>query len=175
MTVFGRTSAQIMTLTLVLACTGCELWRQKPDNALLLKNISQEWYCYSDNAGDRWDCGLEEKEPTVLAASRAPGESFSNRLILRQSYLSYAVQLLGHWDREKIANYAARVGLKAPYIEVKIPDEELDWYVLLLGVYSDEKSASSSMERWIDEVKPDIAPSLIELAPLQQAIRDAGN
>ena len=60
-------------------------------------------------------------------------------------------------------------------VNVKIPDEELDWYVLLLGVYSDEKSASSSMERWLDEVKPDIAPSLIELAPLQQAIRDAGN
>ncbi|MEM7366428.1 MAG: hypothetical protein AAF525_20630 [Pseudomonadota bacterium] len=175
MTVLRRTSAHIVTLTLVLACTGCELWRQTPDNALLLKSISQEWYCYSDNAGDSWDCGLEEKEPTILAASRDPGESASNRFILSQSDLSYAVQLLGHWDREQIANYAASVGLKAPYIEVRIPDEELDWYVLLLGVYPDEKSASSSMERWIDEVKPDIAPSLIELAPLQQAIRAAGS
>lgn len=167
-----RAFACFNTLILVLACSGCELLRQRvPDNTLLLENISQEWYCYSTQSGDGWNCGKEQKEPTTIAVSRDPEESATGRFILSQPPFSYAVQLLGHWDQDKIADYAASVGLKAPYLEVRVPDEELDWYVLLLGVYPDESTAITTMERWMREVNPDIAPTIIEIGPLQQAIR----
>ena len=167
-----RRSARIIALALLFACTSCELWRQRtPDNTVLLENISQEWFCYSDSTGNDWDCGRQQKEPTVVAVSRDPDESATSRFILSQSPTAYAVQLLGHWDRGQIAEYAASVGLKAPYIQVRVSDKEVEWYVLLLGVYPDESTALRTMERWVNEVNPDVAPSLIEIASLQRTIR----
>ncbi|HIO75715.1 MAG TPA: hypothetical protein EYG63_00790 [Gammaproteobacteria bacterium] len=82
----------------------------------------------------------------------------------------YAVQLIALKDEAKVIDYARQNGIEFP-LYARIESQETEWYVLLLGIYSDLSSAESSRSQFEGTRVLKVRPWIRKLAPLQDAIR----
>ena len=92
--------------------------------------------------------------------------------ILNQPNNFYAVQLLALQEQAGVLKYANRNGLADPLF-AKINSQGTDWYVLLLGIYSDRSSAVRAKTEWERAKTLKVKPWIRQLGPLQNAIEAA--
>jgi septal ring-binding cell division protein DamX len=157
---------------------GCSWFQKEPDaiTEIFQQTAKQKWYCYTDANGEDWDCGLEARDlpPEQLAASPAstPDITAAEAYILNQPAGAYAVQLMAHWDEDRLKEYGSQLGLQEPLLQARVSDKETSWRVLLLGVYADRAAADSVLADWLGDRELDAEPWIRAVQPLQESIQN---
>jgi septal ring-binding cell division protein DamX len=110
----------------------------------------------------------QEPPPTV----REPETRGASDEILDTPADHYAVQLIALREVAGITEYARLNGISEP-LYVKIRNDQTDWYILLLGVYSDRALAEAAKRDWQTAKTLRVKPWIRQLGGLQEAIRKA--
>ncbi|MCZ6502830.1 MAG: hypothetical protein O6945_09985 [Gammaproteobacteria bacterium] len=90
--------------------------------------------------------------------------------IIRQPGDFFTVQLIAMQEENQLLEYARRNGLKYP-LYARIESQDIDWYVLLLGIYPDRLRAENARNEYEGTRTLKVRPWIRKLAPLQDAIR----
>jgi septal ring-binding cell division protein DamX len=108
--------------------------------------------------------------PAVLPADQ-PGMNSTDYLLQQPGDL-FTVQLIAMQDEQELMQYARLNGIDTPLYTRMMTDGE-SWYVLLLGLYPDSSSAIMAKTEWHKARNLKAEPWIRQLAPLQDAIRQA--
>jgi septal ring-binding cell division protein DamX len=102
------------------------------------------------------------------------GSEQGGKYILEQPADSYTVQLIAMQEEGSVLTYASHNGIDAP-LYARIESKDADWFVLLLGTYTNRQSAEEAKDSWESTRTLKIRPWVRNLGPLQDAIRLAQN
>jgi len=81
----------------------------------------------------------------------------------------YAVQLIALRSLDGVLEYAGLNGIQAPkFVRTRIDDA--NWYVLILGAYSNREKAEAAKAEWETAGVRRVEPWIRRLGPLQEAI-----
>lgn len=109
----------------------------------------------------------------ATASASAEKPSSGNEQILQHPRDSWAVQLLALQQENSVVTYAKSNGLNYP-LYARIKNQGTEWYILLLGIYSDLSAANIARDEWEKDKNLTTRPWIRRLGPLQDAVRLAG-
>ena len=112
----------------------------------------------------------EQKPMQETATVTSAGSEQGGTYILGQPAEAYTVQLIAMQVEGSMLDYASHNGIGAP-LYARIQSNDSEWYVLLLGTYSDRQSAEEAKDSWESTRTLKIKPWVRKLGPLQDAIR----
>jgi hypothetical protein len=92
--------------------------------------------------------------------------------LLSQPEDFYTVQVIALRSEENVLKYARLNGMQYP-LYTRIANDDGPWYVLLLGVYPDVKTARQAMTDWLRAKNLKINPWVRQLGALKASIRRA--
>lgn len=81
---------------------------------------------------------------------------------------SYAVQLIALQTLEELEEFATLHDIE-PVTAIKVRSQDVDLYVLILGVFEDKAMADQAAQDWAQTHEPDSKPWVRQLGPLKEA------
>ncbi len=118
----------------------------------------------------------EQFSPSAIPADSARSAQREREDVLEHPIFKmdsgYAVQLIALQSVEAVEAYAMDHNIAEPDY-VRIRSQNQDWYVLLLGLYSDRTGAQSAADEWESIYQPYSKPWVRPITPLKTAVREA--